>query len=94
MHCRDFPDINYCPHCYQSRGAAAVAARAAELTPPEVLADYGDGAWPHLTAYNRGEVASNGNFLETDEIAVRHGICGDPEQVCKLHTPRGDTRES
>lgn len=53
-----------------------MAARALELTSADALSQYGDGAWPHLTAYNRGELASNGNFLENDEISVRHGICG------------------
>eukprot|EP00903_Cladosiphon_okamuranus_P008090 g7800.t1 len=76
-----FEGMTYCPHCLQSRGPAAVAARALELTPADALSNYGDGAWPHLTAYNRGELASNGNFLENDEISVRHGICGDPEQT-------------
>ena len=42
---------------------------------------YGNGAWPLLVAYERGEVATNGNYLESDAISVRHGICGDPEQV-------------
>lgn len=28
-----------------------------------------------------GQFADNGNYLETNELAVRHGICGDPEQV-------------
>lgn len=53
-----------------------MAARALELTSADALSNYGDGAWPHLTAYNRGELASNGNFLENDEISARHGICG------------------
>lgn len=50
-------------------------------TPADVLAKYGDGDWPLRAAYNLGEVASNGNYLEDPEISVRHGICGDPEQV-------------
>lgn len=73
---RGFEGLTYCPHCLQSRGPAAVAARALEFTSADALSEYGDGAWPHLTAYNRGELASNGNFLESDEISVRHGICG------------------
>lgn len=68
----------------QSRGPAAVAARAVEMTPADVLSDNGGGEWPHLTAYNRGDLASNGNFLESDEISVRHGVCGDPEQVINV----------
>ncbi|CAN0597233.1 unnamed protein product, partial [Laminaria digitata] len=71
----------YCPHCFQSRGPAAVRARAEANTDPTELAMYGGGAWPHYSAYQRNELASNGNYYETDAIAVRHGICGDPEQV-------------
>ncbi|CAM9476506.1 unnamed protein product [Scytosiphon promiscuus] len=77
----DFEGLTSCPHCMQSRGPGAVASRAAEMTPEDVLSDNGGGAWPHLTAYNRGDLASNGNFLESDEISVRHGVCGDPEQT-------------
>lgn len=31
-----------------------------------------------------GQFADNGNYLESNELAVRHGICGDPEQVDSL----------
>eukprot|EP00904_Undaria_pinnatifida_P013285 jgi/Undpi1/9087/HiC_scaffold_26.g11547.m1 len=27
-----------------------------------------------------GEMADNGNYIEPEEIAVRHGVCGDPRQ--------------
>ncbi|CAN0362132.1 unnamed protein product, partial [Hapterophycus canaliculatus] len=33
-----------------------------------------------------GEFADNGNYLETDEIAKRHGICGDPEQARNVYS--------
>lgn len=59
----------------------AVRARAEANTPEDTLNKYGGGAWPHKSAYDRGELSSNGNYLEIDEISVRHGICGDPEQV-------------
>ncbi|CBN75518.1 EsV-1-166 [Ectocarpus siliculosus] len=59
------PDINYCPHCFQSRGPAAIRARG------------GDQPWPHFN----GERAENGNYIESDEVAQRHGVCGDPEQT-------------
>ncbi|CBN77502.1 EsV-1-166 [Ectocarpus siliculosus] len=59
------PDINYCPHCFQSRGPAAIRARG------------GDKPWPHFN----GERAENGNYIESEEVAQRHGICGDPEQT-------------
>lgn len=55
--------------------------RAERLTPPEILAEYGNGEWPLLAAYEKGEVAENGNYIEREELAVRHGVCGDPEQV-------------
>ncbi|CAN0372225.1 unnamed protein product [Ectocarpus sp. 6 AP-2014] len=59
------PDRNQCPHCYQSRGPAAIRARG------------GDQPWPHFN----GERAENGNYIESDEVAKRHGVCGDPEQT-------------
>ncbi|CAB1104009.1 unnamed protein product [Ectocarpus sp. CCAP 1310/34] len=57
--------VNFCPHCYQSRGPAAIRERS------------GDKPWPHY----KGARAANGNYLESDEVAQRHGICGDPEQT-------------
>ena len=80
MH-RSFERINYCPHCFQSRGPANIRARAEALTPATELAMYGGGEWPHFSAFGRNELTANGNYLEIDAISVRHGICGDPEQV-------------
>ena len=54
----------------------------ASFVSPTSTIVYGGGAWPHYSAYQRNELASNGNYYEPDAIAVRHGICGDPEQVC------------
>ncbi len=68
MHCRGSPDINYCPHCFQSGGPANIRERG------------GGKPWPHFN----GERAANGNYIESDEVSKRHGICGDPEQVCGL----------
>ncbi|CAN0034653.1 unnamed protein product, partial [Ectocarpus fasciculatus] len=76
-----YADINWCPHCFQSRGPAAVRERGEENTEEAVLAMYGGGEWPHLFSYERNEVHGNGNYYETQEISVRHGICGDPEQT-------------
>lgn len=56
-------------------------ARAERLTDPAILAEYGGGAFPLLIAMEKGEVAANGNYMERDELAVGHGVCGDPEQV-------------
>ena len=53
---------------------------------PDATTAYGNGAWPLLTVYEKGEIAANGNYLEPDSIAVRHGICGDPEQVSSYHS--------
>ena len=60
------------------QGPAAVVERAKANTSPNVLAEYGGGDMYPLFF---GKFAENGNYLEPDEIAVRHGICGDPEQV-------------
>ena len=53
-------------------------ARAKRETDPDVLAAYGGG--DEFPLYY-GKFADNGNYLETNEIAVRHGVCGDLEQV-------------
>lgn len=47
--------------------------------PTDVLEQYGNGEFP----LNFVPTAANGNFLEPDKVAVRHGYCGDPEQVDK-----------
>ncbi|CAB1100464.1 unnamed protein product [Ectocarpus sp. CCAP 1310/34] len=73
----DFPGIDYCPHCYNARGPDYVKERAKAKTDPAVLNEYGGGDEYPLYF---GDFADNGNYLETDEIAKRHGICGDPEQ--------------
>lgn len=78
---RSYENINYCPHCFQSRGPTEVRARAEALTSPTELAIYGGGQWPHYTSYQLDELMPNGNYYETEAISVRHGICGDPEQV-------------
>lgn len=62
-------------------GPDATRARAIANTPADVLRKYNNGEWPHKASFDRGELADNGNFIEPDAIAVRHGICGDPEQV-------------
>lgn len=62
----------------------AVRERAESLTDPDALEKFGNGNWPLRSAYYdypETNVAKNGNFLEPQEISVRHGICGDPEQV-------------
>lgn len=51
--------------------------RAEEHTDPEELKKYGGGEFPLLYT----EFAENGNYLETEKLSVRHGVCGDPEQV-------------
>lgn len=75
---RDDPLIEYCPHCYNARGPKFVKQRSLANTAQSVLDQFGGGK--EYPLYH-GEFAANGNYLETDEIAVRHGICGDPEQV-------------
>lgn len=48
-------------------------SRAEELTAPELL-----GPGPKYFPLYYGEFAENGNYAESNEIAVRHGVCGDP----------------
>ncbi len=52
--------------------------RARRLTDPAVLAEVGDGGQFPLYYV---PLAENGNFLESNEIAKRHGVCGDPRLV-------------
>ncbi|CAM9538431.1 unnamed protein product, partial [Choristocarpus tenellus] len=78
----------YCPHCLQARGVGAVRERAMKNTNPFWLESYGGGNWPLKYLYEDGMVADNGNYLEPKEIAVRHGVCGDPSQGA----PEGDNR--
>lgn len=78
---RDFEEIEYCPHCYNAMGEDNVKARGIRLTDPDVLEKYGGGQYPLLYA----DFAENGNYLEPEGIAVRHGVCGDPVQVRHLH---------
>lgn len=78
---RDYPNLETCPHCYNSRGPVYIRERAIAKTDPSILESYGEGNWPLKFAYDMGEVQPNGNFLEREEVAVRHGACGDPEQV-------------
>ena len=76
--------MEYCPSCYNARGPAATKARGIAKTDPAVLAEYGNGEYPLKWAWEKGEVAANGNFIQNNEIAKRYGICGDPEQVHQL----------
>ncbi|CAM9433359.1 unnamed protein product [Choristocarpus tenellus] len=78
----------YCPHCFQARGVAAVRERAERNTNPLWLESYGGGQWPLKYLYDDGMIAENGNYLEPQEISVRHGVCGDPSQGA----PEGDNR--
>eukprot|EP00903_Cladosiphon_okamuranus_P006097 g6007.t1 len=73
----DDPLIEYCPHCYNARGPKYVKQRAVDNVDPAVLDAYGG---PNEFPLYNSEFADNGNYLEPDEIAVRHGFCGDPEQ--------------
>ena len=59
-----------------------VKTRQFERTAPDVLEHYGGGeVWPPAAAWDLGEIAPNGNYLENDDIAVSHGACGDTPQV-------------
>lgn len=76
---RHDPDIEYCPHCYNSRGPGPVKARSAANTEAAAALEWLGGADEFPLTF--GRFADNGNYLEPDEVAVRHGICGDPAKV-------------
>lgn len=49
---------------------------------PDVLEKYEAlERWPLTVAWEMGERLPNGNYLETDEMGVGHGVCGDTPQV-------------
>ncbi|CAM9451088.1 unnamed protein product, partial [Pylaiella littoralis] len=75
-----FENFEDCPGCLNSGGPERVRERGIANTNGGLISQYGDGEWPLFTAYANGEVCDNGNFFERDEIADRHGICGDPKQ--------------
>ena len=59
-----------------------VKARYIERASDETKAKYGDGdVWPPAAAWDLGEILPNGNYVETDGMAVSHGVCGDTPQV-------------
>ncbi|CAN0252453.1 unnamed protein product, partial [Ectocarpus fasciculatus] len=71
------PLVEFCPHCYNARGPKFVKQRAIDNVDSTTLDAYGGGE--EFPLYF-GDFADNGNYLETNEIAKRHGVCGDPEQ--------------
>lgn len=90
---RTFADNwEHCPSCYNAQGPDEIKKRALEKTDPSFLGEYGvaPGEWPLITAWEKGELAPNGNYLEPEAISVRHGVCGDPGQVCLWCAPWAD----
>ncbi|CAN0370386.1 unnamed protein product, partial [Ectocarpus fasciculatus] len=75
---KDDPNFDGCPHCYNAHGSAGTKARGIELMDPDVLESHGGGSEFPMAFV---PLASNGNYLEPNEVAVRHGVCGDPEQT-------------
>eukprot|EP00903_Cladosiphon_okamuranus_P008987 g8597.t1 len=66
---------------YNGGGPGVVKERQLARTDPAVLDRYGGGdVWPLAAAWDLGEVCDNGNYLENDDIAVSHGVCGDTPQ--------------
>lgn len=75
---RRFDNVENAPYAYNAGGVKAVQDRAEAETDPGVLAMYGAG--DQFPLYY-GVLAENGNYLEPEEIAKRHGVCGDPRLV-------------
>ena len=66
------------PYAYNAGGVKDVQDRAQRLTSQDVLDETGGGKIFPLYFM---DLAENGNFLETNEVAKRHGVCGDPRLV-------------
>ncbi|CAM9628030.1 unnamed protein product, partial [Hapterophycus canaliculatus] len=87
-----FPEIETAPFSFNSGGVKRVQARAKAEVDETVLNDHGGGeVYPLL----HGDFAANGNMLESDEIAKRHFVCGDPrlghdEDEIKYSTPNSE----
>ncbi len=73
-----FANVENAPYAYNAGGVKEVQDRAEALTDPDVLAAAGNGDQFPLYYLER---AANGNYLESNEIAKRHGVCGDPRLV-------------
>lgn len=67
---RDDPDIEYCPHCYNSRGPKYVKERAKELTDPEVYTTYGNGEFPLLFRYHYTMLLLRGILVSDRSVFV------------------------
>ncbi|CAM9316682.1 unnamed protein product, partial [Hapterophycus canaliculatus] len=70
-----FENVENKPYAYNAGGVKEVQARAIAETDPAELAENGGGGIFPLYFQPRAE---NGNYLESNEIAKRHGVCGDP----------------
>ncbi|CAM9160118.1 unnamed protein product [Hapterophycus canaliculatus] len=70
-----FDNVENKPYAYNAGGVKEVQARAIAETDPTVLAENGAGGYFPLYFQPRAE---NGNYLESNEIGKRHGVCGDP----------------
>ncbi|CAM9637939.1 unnamed protein product [Ectocarpus sp. 4 AP-2014] len=86
LHTSEFNDGSYGTiekhaDAYNGGGPAVVMERQLERTDPDVLEKYGAGdVWPLAAAWDLGEILPNGNYMENDDIAVSHGVCGDTPQ--------------
>lgn len=77
--------LTNCSCLFVQSGPGVVKARQLARTDKAVLDKYGGGdVWPMAAAWDLGEKCSNGNYLENDDIAVSHGVCGDTPQVTSV----------
>ncbi|CAM9871033.1 unnamed protein product [Scytosiphon promiscuus] len=70
-----FENVENKPYAYNAGGVKEVMARGIAETDPTELEENGAGEKFPLYFQPR---ADNGNYLESNEIAKRHGVCGDP----------------
>ena len=74
----DLPEYEGRPHYFNSGGLGRVRRRGNQNIDPEVLEAHGGaGAYP----LHHVPLAENGNMVESNEIAKRHFVCGDPRGV-------------
>ena len=81
-HLSNFEHFENRETAYNSGGTSAVRNRGkAEINAAVQEAHGGSGAFPLIYTPS----AANGNMLESNEIAKRHFVCGDPPNVSVQH---------
>lgn len=81
LHCTfviRFEDLEETPYAFNAGGVKEIQARAKASTNEQTLAEVGGG---DLFPLYFSDLAENGNYLETNEVAKRTTPCGDSRLV-------------